>query len=67
MSGLLGLSPEDFRVLGLALAAFGRGDSEDPAEEDDRERAAGLHEILTQQGFLPVSTETAARADRAAA
>lgn len=67
MSGLLGLGPDDFRVLGLALAAFGGGDAEHPAEEEDRERAAGLHELLTQWNYLPPPSDTGGAANQAAA
>jgi hypothetical protein len=50
---LLGLGPEDFRVMGLALAEFGAGQSNDQANERDREQARGLHDTLTRWGFIP--------------
>lgn len=53
MTGTLGLGPEDFRVVGLALAEFAAGRSTDPQNDTDREHAQGLLDQLTSWGFIP--------------
>lgn len=60
-SHVLGMEPEDFRVIGLALAAFAAptgGNPPDDAhdcavDDEDREQAELLHELLIDWGHLP--------------
>lgn len=52
MRGTLGLGPEDFRVLGLALAEFAAGTPSDLGDDTDREHAENLLAELTRWGFI---------------
>lgn len=52
MSGTLGLGPEDFRVLGLALAEFSAGTPTDPDNDTDREHAENRVTDLARWGFI---------------
>lgn len=63
LGDVLDLEPEDFQLIGLALAAFAAppgGNPPDDAhdgevDDEDREQAEFLHELLTDWGHLPAA------------
>lgn len=57
---MLGLAPDDFRVIGLALAEFATEGPCHTTEELDQARAVLLHEQLTGRGYLTAARTAAA-------
>lgn len=53
MSGVLALAPDDYRVLGLALAEFATGKRSRQATDDDRDQAGALLDTLINWGLVP--------------
>lgn len=51
-SGMLGLEPDSFRIIGLALAEFAAGEARDSVDDENREQAGFLHETLISWGYV---------------